>query len=1225
MPKKRRTSSETSPSDESGDILTSLPTPKTIKRSKSQMYVRTPSSSAKLNRFSSPAALTFSMVTPKKHMQLVRKLSFTTKDAQTPSRYIDRHRAIRPLQVFLRLRPLLPSEETTEETDNFVIDDDTQTISLTAPPFSQTYKNGERKTKYTFSKIFGPNKTQKAVFDEAALPMVDELFTGQNGLIFAYGITNSGKTYTMQGTQDRPGIIPRVMKYVFDRIAKDKRDSDNFPFTVTASFLEIYNEKVYDLLNITRKQGKVCKLQNGGGEKDEVFVCGLKEVKVNSHTEAYAVLKQGQKNRKVCGTTLNQDSSRSHSVFTVKLIREDGQVWSRLSVVDLAGSERVRRTKTTGERLKEAVKINTSLMSLGRCLEALRYNQMRKAGEKKKQIPFRDSAVTRLFKDSLCGWGHTVMITNAAPRAEDYDETIHALKYAAIARQIRIKSRIDTKQKKALLNQKRQAEKPLPLLEEDVDANEDSAGDLSEGDDDEVDDLLDEVYELKKQLVASERKLVQIECEVREEVCSEMEEQMQEMEQMWKQRMEKDRALTEAKYSKKIALWKTEACGNIGNVDMQEVLEAKRMEHDSYLNQLRKDYEARVSTLKANLTKQVANNKDLEETLKDRHKQQQEAVAEHDTRNMFLMEKVAEMTIQLRELEDELKSTTETHKTALNCSNEKIVIAEKKITKLIEEKELAEADKNDLKEEMQVQETALKKEVKKLSKEAKDWKLKYDEASKSTKSLKEKQKASKSSQKTLDKEMAKLLSEINIRNIKIGQLTDELQEGKQLLEERDAQIVSLKAMKEEYAKLAENYIGNRLDGGETDIQKESANTSSDDRFSLDAFEFADEDYEEEVIKPKSKRSKTKKAKKASKPKKSKSKSKTSTNVKRPTRVTRSRVAKTDALESMAVDVSDISADFSDDVYVDEDNVDLNIESSKSITANTEPAEDVSIPDFKKTRALRSTRRLSDCMQDISYQDIMGEGDTISYADLSDEEEKQEAVTKKDGEEEDNDSDENDENSKPNVTENVRSTRTHARKSSNSEENAEPAEPNPPVKEKKTKRTKKGPRRKQQAAKTKGANNSPVQTKKGKHKRTKAVNTYSYGVSEETRDVFETEWMSMLTPPASAAKSPCPDSVKNDQENENENINNVNVPDEMVSPKKRTKKYGLFERVRKGSGDKNDEETANTMISPSKIATAGKGVLTNMGSLFRLTPSKNPVNKEKKSAPTPVARRLRSRR
>jgi len=173
-------------------------------------------------------------------------------------------------------------------------------------------------------------------------------------------------------------------------------------------------------------------------------VQGLKEIQIGNAEEGKAVLTLGQKERQTTETVLNQTSSRSHSIFTIKIVRDgDAAGCTKLSLVDLAGAERAARTKNQGTKLKEAGKINQSLCHLGQCFEALKYN-MSHPGEKAKMVPFRNCKITRLFQDALVGLGNVAMIMNANPARSEQEETQHALRYAAVASQIVITRKVDT-------------------------------------------------------------------------------------------------------------------------------------------------------------------------------------------------------------------------------------------------------------------------------------------------------------------------------------------------------------------------------------------------------------------------------------------------------------------------------------------------------------------------------------------------------------------------------------------------------------------------------------------------------------------------------------------------------------------------------------------------------------------------------------------------------------
>ena len=238
-------------------------------------------------------------------------------------------------------------------------------------------------------------------------------------------IAVAGKTHTIQGSKADPGLLPRIIRSLFERVQSDV-SGKKFGFTV--SYLEIYNERIFDLLSdgqsaaSTATSGVISggasnslaasqqavppqQLKMQEDDRGTVFVTGLREVDVSSPEEAFYVLAKGQQNRAVAETQTNQLSSRSHCVFTIKMYainKKRNDFWAKLSVVDLAGSERSQRTNNSGQRLKEAVKINTSLMTLGRCLETLRWNQQHP--DQKPQVlltPFDYSCIDKGFCSSL--------------------------------------------------------------------------------------------------------------------------------------------------------------------------------------------------------------------------------------------------------------------------------------------------------------------------------------------------------------------------------------------------------------------------------------------------------------------------------------------------------------------------------------------------------------------------------------------------------------------------------------------------------------------------------------------------------------------------------------------------------------------------------------------------------------------------------------------------------
>ena len=293
--------------------------------------------------------------------------------------------------------------------------------------------------------MFKADAEQEDVYSKAVDPVVQSCLHGENGLVFAYGITNAGKTHTIRGNSSAPGVLPRALNDIFCKLAEISDDKNNV--TLKVSHLEIYNEQYYDLLVSPpneRWQGRQ-KLKWRMGQ-----VHNLKHVTVASPEEALEQLTIGTENRTQASTALNSDSSRSHSVFTIVISGLPGvNEPVHLSIVDLAGSERARRTNNGGHQLTEAGNINLSLLKLSECFRTLRWNQQHHvavaAKEKTaRQVPYRDSKLTMIFRKSFQGSGQIVMIVAASTTAADYDETFQVLKKAAVARRVKgeAKSRI---------------------------------------------------------------------------------------------------------------------------------------------------------------------------------------------------------------------------------------------------------------------------------------------------------------------------------------------------------------------------------------------------------------------------------------------------------------------------------------------------------------------------------------------------------------------------------------------------------------------------------------------------------------------------------------------------------------------------------------------------------------------------------------------------------------
>ncbi|NWR86888.1 KI20B protein, partial [Furnarius figulus] len=437
------------------------------------------------------------------------------------------------IQVCLRIRPFTSLERENGSQDCVSIEDSTNIILK--PPHHYLNRLSEKTAgqmiqKFTFSQVFGPETTQEEFFGGTMKEPVQDFLDGYNRLVFTYGVTNAGKTYTFQGTEDDVGILPRALDLLFKSIqgklytvmdlkphrcrdyikltenqvreetaiktsllrlikelrvflegccntyfhlliffflneihfsrsmltcntlyladledmSKDSEQSTGtatnyIKFSVWVSFFEIYNECFYDLLMPISNDKKRKTLRLAQDIKGCSFVKGLQWVQISDSKEAFKLLKLGLKHQSIASTKLNNCSSRSHSIFTVKLLKIEDLGAPRvtrvneLSFCDLAGSERYTKTRNEGDRLKESGNINTSLLTLGKCINALKNCQQSKLQQ---HIPFRESKLTHFLQGFFSGKGKVYMIVNISQCASAYDETLNVLKFSAIAQKV---------------------------------------------------------------------------------------------------------------------------------------------------------------------------------------------------------------------------------------------------------------------------------------------------------------------------------------------------------------------------------------------------------------------------------------------------------------------------------------------------------------------------------------------------------------------------------------------------------------------------------------------------------------------------------------------------------------------------------------------------------------------------------------------------------------------
>lgn len=342
---------------------------------------------------------------------------------------------------------------------------------------------------FTFDAVFDQRCSQQQIFDDTAAEIVDNVMCGFNGTIFCYGQTGAGKSHTMTGPDNGPpeeqGLLPRSFEHIFNHV--DGAGAD-VKYLVRASFLEIYNEEIRDLLGKSSKAK--CELKDN--PQHGVYVKDLTAFVVNSVDQIKATMQTGLEKRAVSSTNMNAVSSRSHSIFMCTVEQcgagADGDSHIRvgkLNMVDLAGSERQSKTGATGDRLKEATKINLSLSALGNVISAL-------VDGKSTHIPYRDSKLTRLLQDSLGGNTKTVMVANCGPADYNFDETQSTLRYAYRAKSIKNKPRINEDPKDAMI---REFQEEIMRLKAELDAGGPGApggalgggGDAGEDDDDDED------------------------------------------------------------------------------------------------------------------------------------------------------------------------------------------------------------------------------------------------------------------------------------------------------------------------------------------------------------------------------------------------------------------------------------------------------------------------------------------------------------------------------------------------------------------------------------------------------------------------------------------------------------------------------------------------------------------------------------------------------------------
>ncbi|XP_061857107.1 kinesin-like protein KIF20B isoform X2 [Colius striatus] len=573
------------------------------------------------------------------------------------------------IQVCLRVRPLTSLEKENEVQDCVSIQDSTS-IMLKPPKICLSRLSektaGQMIQKFTFSRVFGPEVTQEEFFEGTMKQQVQDFLDGYNRLIFTYGVTNAGKTYTFQGTEDDVGILPRTMDMLFKsiqgklytamdikplrcrdyikltrdqvreeatiknsilRLTKegghqnstnnkapaDSKDMEGLlpdseqpttsvrntvKFSVWISFFEIYNECFYDLLIPVSNDKKRKPLRLAQDIKGYCYVKDLQWVQISDSKEASKLLRLGLKHQSIASTKLNTFSSRSHSIFTVKILKiEDSGVLqvtrvNELSMCDLAGSERYTKTCNEGDRLKESGNINTSLLILKKCINALKNCQHSKLQQ---HIPFRESKLTHFLQGFFSGKGKVHMIVNISQCASTYDETLNVLKFSAIAQKVFV---TDTSvlpqvhsfgQGSSLLNDTKMQvprkratvlwDRSLEDVTEDdgeMEIQDNTSGEEAVQKHEENKVLLREedymallnlIEQLKDKLIAEKKSKLLLELKIREEVTQEFAQYLAEQEADFKECISQERERLEENSERRLEIFKELVNGNSKNAD----------------------------------------------------------------------------------------------------------------------------------------------------------------------------------------------------------------------------------------------------------------------------------------------------------------------------------------------------------------------------------------------------------------------------------------------------------------------------------------------------------------------------------------------------------------------------------------------------------------------------------------------------------------------------------
>eukprot|EP00111_Clytia_hemisphaerica_P004193 TCONS_00011996-protein len=443
------------------------------------------------------------------------------------------------VKVAVRVRPFNGRER--DRNAKLIIEMNGQTTTITNPEdpddvrkfsFDHSYWSHDGAEKLE-SGYFQPKNGsgyigQEEVFNDLGMGILENAWQGYNTSLFAYGQTGSGKSWSVVGYGANKGVVPRLCEETFNRIAKMKADGENkTEYEVVFSMLEIYNEKVHDLLKTGKKSLRVRQHPKKGFYADGLTIQAVKDF-----ADIERRMDEGTKNRTIAATNMNATSSRAHTIVGITLLQktknaagEETTKSSIVNLVDLAGSERAESTGATGDRLKEGAAINQSLSSLGNCIAAL----AERSEGKKVRVPFRDSVLTKLLKNALGGNSKTIMIAALSPADINYEETLSTLRYADRAKQIKTKAVVNEDPTEKLIRDLQEENEKLKALLASGDRPEKMKSENEDDDDDDDED------EDEKGLSEEE-----IKARIEEELAARMaenERMVKEMEAKWEEKL----------------------------------------------------------------------------------------------------------------------------------------------------------------------------------------------------------------------------------------------------------------------------------------------------------------------------------------------------------------------------------------------------------------------------------------------------------------------------------------------------------------------------------------------------------------------------------------------------------------------------------------------------------------------------------------------------------------